>query len=98
MASGNFFTTFKNYFKLCSCRGCCFANLGDGDGVDQRSNGASTNISAGDSSPSYSFDDLSNPLSPTMTNSSSGSSIDSFYKRPKFKPYVGIIPANYYND
>lgn len=104
MASGNFFTTFKNYFKLCSCRGCCFAKDGggNGNGADRndggRGSGTNSNMSAGDSSPSYSFDDLSNPLSPTMTNSSSGSSIDSFYKDSKFKPYIGIIPANYYRN
>ena len=104
MAADNFFTTFKNYFKLCSCRGgCCFAKdggNGNGNGADRNgegSGGTNSNMSAGDSSP-YSFDDLSNPLSPTMTNSSSGSSIDSFYKDSKLKPYIGIIPANYYRN
>lgn len=104
MAADNFFTTFKNYFKLCSCRGgCCFAKdgSGNGNGADRNGEGSgsgtNSNMSAGDSSP-YSFDDLSNPLSPTMTNSSSGSSIDSFYKDSKFKPYIGIIPANYYRN
>ena len=100
MAADNFFTTFKNYFKLCSCRGgCCFTKDGSGNGADRSDGGSGTNsnMSAGDSSP-YSFDDLSNPLSPTMTNSSSGSSIDSFYKDSKFKPYIGKIPANYYRN
>jgi hypothetical protein len=62
----------------------------------ESSSSESVGLDIGDRSP-YSFDDLTNPLSP-MTTSSSGSSIDSFYKRPKFKPYVGIIPANYYSD
>ena len=89
--SDNFFTRFQTYFKCCWCRECCLTSKER----DENST-CDSNISTGDGSP-YSFDDLSNPRSP-MTNSSSGSSIDSFYKRPKFKPYVGIIPANYYSD
>jgi len=98
MATDNFFTTLQNYFKCCFwCRsgGCCFAEKNVKDG-ENSSSSESVGLGIGDRSP-YSFDDLSNPLSP-MSNSSSGSSIDSFYKRPKFKPYVGIIPANYYSD
>ena len=99
--SDHFFTTFNNYFKCCWCRdGCCFTTKNADENSKSSSgfgrSGSDPSISAGDRSP-YSFDDLSNPLSP-MTNSSSGSSIDSMYKRPKFKPYVGIIPAHYYND
>lgn len=91
--SNNFFTIFENYFKCCSCRGCCFSN--------EKIHGNESNISditSGNSSP-YSFDDISNPRTP-MTSSSSCSSIEEslVYRRPKFKPYVGIIPANYYSD
>lgn len=102
MASGNFFTIFKNYFK-CGC--CCFSSevndrkegsnhhAGIGSGIGNRGGSGS-----GSSSP-FSFDDLSNPLTP-MTGSSSSSSLEDYriYQRPKFKPYVGIIPANYYSD
>jgi len=102
MASGNFFTIFKNYFK-CGC--CCFSSevndrkegsnhhSGIGSGIGNRGGSGS-----GSSSP-FSFDDLSNPLTP-MTGSSSSSSLEDYriYQRPKFKPYVGIIPANYYSD
>ncbi len=97
MPIDNFFTIFKNYFKLCFCRDCCLSKDADERSADRYNSSDNSNMSAGDKSP-YSFDDLSNPLSPSMTNSSSGSSIDSFYNRPKFKPYVGIIPANYYNE
>lgn len=105
--SDHFFTTFNDYFKCCLCRDdCCFTTKNaddnrksDGDSGFGKSGSNSSIISIisiGDGSP-YSFDDLSNPLSP-MTTSSSGSSIDSMYKRPKFKPYVGIIPTHYYNN
>lgn len=104
MASDNFFTIFKNYFK-CGC--CCFTNevddnkegskhhagFGGSSGIGNRGGSGS-----GSSSP-FSFDDLSNPLTP-LTSSSSSSSLEDYriYQRPKFKPYVGIIPANYYSD
>ncbi len=99
--SDHFFTTLTNYFKCCLCRdGCCFTtknadeHINSGSGFDR--SGSSNSISGDDSSP-YSFDDISNPRSP-MTNSSSNSSIDSFYKRPKYKPHLNIIPTNYYID
>ena len=99
--SDHFFTTLTNYFKCCLCRDeCCFVTkdiVGDED-LRSRSgfhrSGSSNSISGCDGSP-YSFDDISNPRSP-MTNSSSDSSIDSFYKRTKYKPHFGIIPTNYY--
>lgn len=107
MVSEDFFTIVKNYFK-CSC--CCLTNdgnraskesgdgrkgwSGDGDG-DCDGNG---NGNGGSSSP-FSFDDLSNPLTP-LTGSSSSSSLNEhlIYKRPKFTPCIGIIPSNYYSD
>lgn len=100
--SDHFFTTFTNYFKCCLCRdGCCFVTKDIGDenilsasGFDR--SGSSNSISGGDGSP-YSFDDISNPRSP-ITNSSSNSSIDSFYTRTKYRPNFGIIPKNYYID
>lgn len=100
MATDNFFTTLQNYFKCCFwCRSecCCFSEKPAKDSESSSSSSSgSVDLGIGDSSP-YSFDDLSSPLSP-MTSSSSGSSLDNLYKRPKFKPYVGIIPANYYSD
>ena len=99
-ASGNFFTIFKNYFK-CSC--CCFTDevKDHKEGSNHHAgigNRGGSGSGSGSSSP-FSFDDLSNPLTP-MTSSSSSSSLEDYriYQRPKFKPYVGIIPANYYND
>lgn len=102
MASDNFFTIFKNYFKC-----CCFMNEVDdskegrkytGSGSGGIGNRGGNGSGSGSSSP-FSFDDLSNPLTP-LTNSSSSSSLEDYrvYQRPKFKPYVGIIPANYYSD
>ena len=100
--SDHFFTTLTNYFKCCLCRdSCCFVtkdigdeNIRSGSGFDR--SGSSNSISGGDGSP-YSFDDISNPRSP-MTNSSSNSSIDSFYTRTKYRPNFDIIPKNYYID
>lgn len=99
--SQHFFTTFNDYFKCCLCRDSCCFTTKTTDENSKSSNGfgrsgSNTSINTGDGSP-YSFDDLSNPLSP-MTTSSSDSSIDSLYKRSKFKPYVGIIPAHYYHE
>ncbi len=98
-ASGNFFTIIKNYFK-CGC--CCFTNeMNDHkEGSNYAGSGGGIGISnRGGSTSSFSFDDLSNPTTP-LTNSSSSSSLEDYriYKRPNFKPYVGIIPANYYSD
>jgi hypothetical protein len=107
MAFGDFFTIFKHYFRC-----CCFTtevdhhkegrsnhtgigNRGNRGGIGSGSGSGSEN----DSNSPFSFDDLSNPLTP-MTGSSSSSSLEDYriYQRPKFKPYVGIIPANYYSD
>jgi len=101
-ASGNFFTIIKNYFK-CGC--CCFMNdeVNSHKGSNHDGSGGSgiSGISnRGGSTSSFSFDDLSNPTTP-LTSSSSSSSIEDhriIYKRPKFKPDVGIIPSNYYSD
>jgi len=99
--SDNFFTIFDTYFKCCWKRNCCFA----AKDYDEKRNYDDINrirndiIGNGDVSP-YSFDDLSNPLTP-VTNSSSSSSLSTdtiTYKRPKVKSYVSIIPANYYTD
>ena len=86
MATDNFFTTLQNYVKCCFwCRsGSCFF-------ADKRGG-----LGTGDDSP-YSIDNFSNSDTP-MTKSSSESSIDSTYTRPKFRPYIGIIPANYYTE
>lgn len=94
--SNYFFTTFTKYFPCCTYRSCCFTtnessihNLENNNHVDEHQNDSDYS--------NYSFDDLSNPLSP-MTNSSSSSSIDSLYKRQTYRPYVGIIPTHYYNN
>lgn len=92
MTLDNFFTIFKNYIKSCWCSsdGCCIVEKergGDGIGIG---------IGIGDGSP-YSIDNFSNSDTP-MTKSSSDSSIDSIYKRPNFRPYISIIPANYYTE
>ena len=88
MATNNFFTILQNYIKSCWCSsdGCCIVEK-EGGGIG---------IGMGDGSP-YSIDNFSNSDTP-MTKSSSDSSIDSIYKRPNFKPYIGIIPANYYTE
>lgn len=88
-----FFTIIKNYFR-CSCC-CCFEKK-----KEEPKNSQPSYILNGDNSP-FSFDDLSNPSTPITLSSSSSSLDDSFnrtYKRQQFKPYVGIIPANYYSD
>jgi hypothetical protein len=94
--SDHFFTTFTNYFHCCADRGCCFATKESNIHNHESNIHNDENHVDSDYSP-YSFDDYSNPISP-MTNSSSSSSIDSLYKRQTYRPYVGIIPAHYYNN
>jgi len=100
--STSFFTMLKAYFQCCTNRcSCCFNNQNKEENEPSRDN--ITYNPSGDNSP-FSFDDLSNPSTPgtPITWSSSSSSLDSYknqpYKRPQFKPYIGIIPANYYSD
>lgn len=103
--SSQFFTILKTYFQCCANRcSCCFNKKVD----DEHSRDNTYSSQYSDSSP-FSFDDISNPRTPgssgspgtPMTWSSSSSSLESYntpYKRHQFKPYVGIIPANYYSD
>ena len=93
--SSHFFTIIKSYFQCCANRcSCCFNKKVD----DEPSLDNTYSSQYRDSSP-FSFDDISNPR--TTSTSSSSSSLESYntpYKRQQFKPYVGIIPANYYSD
>jgi len=97
--SSSFFTILKTYFKCCTNRcSCCFNTKKE----DEPSHD-DIYSQYGENSP-FSFDDISNPGTPgtPMTWSSSSSSLESYknqpYKRPQFKPYIGIIPSNYYSD
>ncbi len=96
--SSQFFTMLKTYFQCCTNRcSCCFNKK-----KEDESSHDDIYSQYGENSP-FSFDDISNPGTPgtPMTWSSSSSSLESYktpYKRPQFKPYIGIIPSNYYSD
>lgn len=94
MAS-QFFTILKTYFNGCTTQcSCCFNKKKEHEPSRDNS------YSQYDEHSPFSFDDISNPGTP-MTWSSSSSSLESYktpYKRPQFKPYIGIIPSNYYSD
>ena len=94
--STSFFTIIEKYFQCCTKRcTCCF-------NVKKEERETTYDIPSGENSP-FTFDDMSNPGTPgtPITWSSSSSSLESYntpYKRNQFKPYVGIIPTNYYSD
>lgn len=90
-----FFTIIEKYFECCTKRCTCCFNV-------KKEEHETTIIQSGDNTP-FTFDDMSNPRTPgtPITWSSSSSSLESYntpYKRYQFKPYVGIIPTNYYSD
>ncbi len=93
--STSFFTIIEKYFHCCTKRCSCCLN------VKKEEHETSHEIQYGENSP-FSFDDMSNPGTPgTSITWSSSSSLESYngsYKRQQFKPYVSIIPTNYYSD
>lgn len=102
-----FFTMLKIYFHCCANR-CshCFNTKDAGDTNNANEPDRDTLCTTHVDYNQFTFDDLSNPNTP-MTSSSSSSSLESYktpylysypYKRPQFKPYIGIIPKNYYSD
>ena len=99
--SSQFFTILKTYFQCCANRCSYCFNKKEEDNPSYSSH----DILYKSHYSQFSFDDLSNPKTPgtPMSWSSSSSSLESYnntqpYKRPQFKPYIGIIPANYYSD
>lgn len=102
--SNQFFTILETYFRCCTKRcSCCFNTKEKNDPADSSYNIYPYNMN-GENSP-FSFDDISNPNTPntsSITLSSSSSSLDSLkppYKRyQQFRPYMSIIPTNYYSD
>lgn len=94
--STSFFTIIEKYLQCCTKRfTCCF-------NVKKEERETIYDFPTGENNP-FTFDDISNPGTPEtpITWSSSSSSLESYnipYKRHQFKPYVGIIPTNYYND
>ena len=98
--TNRFFTIFQTYFKCCTERtGCCCCHK---DVTNENSRYNENNIGNGDTSP-FSFDDLTSTTNDSGSTStwSSSSSLEDYkiqHIRPKFKPFIGIIPANYYRD
>ena len=93
--SNSFFTILQNYLRCCSDR--CYSNTNVGNDECVSGGGGS----GGGLVRDYSFDDLSSTTPKTPISWSSSSSLEDYkvaYKRPSIKPYIGIIPTNYYSD
>lgn len=111
--SNPLFTIIKSYFQCCTNRcSFCYNNKDNDDKPQVLPSRIYTYNTNDDNSPLSSFDDVISPGtsgSPgtpetPMTWSSSSSSLESYkspyppYKRPQFKPFISIIPTNYYSD
>lgn len=93
--SSQFFTILKTYFQCCANRCCCCFNKK----VEDEPSCENTYSNEYRENSPFSFDDISNPRTPSTSDSTSSfESYNTPYKRQQFKPYIGIIPANYYSD
>jgi hypothetical protein len=94
----SFFTILQDYLRCCSDR--CYSNTNTNTN-DSGGSGGGGGGGGGGIVRDYSFDDLSSTTPKTPISWSSSSSLEDYkvaYKRPSIKPYIGIIPTNYYSD